>query len=68
MNETTVTNIKKIHGACKKYLRANGVAEYAGIGLSTVWYYVKIGKLRARVTVFIISEIVDLINNSINVG
>ena len=40
-----------------KYLRAKEVAEYLSIGLSTVWLYVKEGKLKttklsAGVTVF----------------
>lgn len=50
----------------KKYLRANEVAEYIGIGLSTVWLYAKQGKLTpkklsTRVTVFSIQEIDNLI-------
>ena len=72
MNEATQTNIIKTYGAGKKYLRANEVTEYMGIGLSTVWHYAKLGKLTpkkisARVTVFSISEIDDLINNSVEI-
>ena len=29
-----------------KFLRAKGVAKYFGIGESTVWYYLKIGKIK----------------------
>ena len=52
----------------KKYLRANEVKNYMGIGLSTVWHYAKIGKLTpkkisARVTVFSIDEVENLINS-----
>lgn len=43
-------------------LRAKEVAQYLGIGLSTVWLYAKQGKLRPiklseRVTIFNIKEI-----------
>lgn len=46
----------------KKYYRAKEVAEYLGIGISTVWFYAKTGLLHAkkitdRVTVFDIDEI-----------
>jgi len=52
----------------KKYLRAKEVAEYLGIGLSTVWFYAKQGKLTPkivskRVTVFSIDEIDKLMDN-----
>lgn len=52
----------------KKNLRAKGVAEYLSIGLSTVWLYVKQGKLHPhkiseRVTVFSIDEVNELINS-----
>ncbi len=48
-------------------MRAKEVANYMGIGLSTVWHYAKIGtltpkKLSPRVTVFSIEEIDNLIN------
>ncbi len=51
----------------QKYMRAKEVANYMGIGLSTVWHYAKIGtltpkKLSPRVTVFSIEEIDNLIN------
>ena len=46
----------------KKYLRAKEVAEFCGIGLSTVWLYAKQGKLTPkrvspRVTVFDVAEV-----------
>jgi predicted DNA-binding transcriptional regulator AlpA len=46
----------------KQYLRATEVAEYLGIGLSTVWLYAKQGKitplkLSSKVTVFSLKEI-----------
>lgn len=46
----------------QKYMRAKEVAEYFGIGLSTVWKYAKDGKLHPkklsdRVTVFSIEEL-----------
>jgi len=49
----------------KKYLRAKEVAQYLGIGLSTVWLYAKQNKLTpiklsARVTVFDKSELDSL--------
>ncbi len=52
----------------KKYLRAKEVAQYLGVGLSTVWHYAKMGKLTAkrisqRVTVFDIDEVNKLINS-----
>ena len=52
----------------KKYLRAKEVAEYLGIGLSTVWLYAKQGKLTPkvvskRVTVFSLDEIDKLMDN-----
>lgn len=51
----------------KKYLRAKEVAEYLGIGLSTVWLYAKQGKLTPkklsqRVTVFDVTEVETLFN------
>ncbi len=54
----------------KKHLRANEVAIYMGIGVSTVWLYVRQGKLTAkkissRVTVFDIDEINQFINTEI---
>jgi len=44
-----------------KHLRAKGMAKYLNIGLSTVWLYVKQGKLTPikisdRVTLFSIDE------------
>ncbi len=49
----------------KKFLRANEVADYFGIGLSTVWLFAKQGKihpkkLSPRVTVFDIVELNSL--------
>ena len=45
-----------------KFLRAKGVAKHFGIGESTVWYYLKIGKIKSkkiseRVTLFNLEEI-----------
>ena len=53
----------------KQYLRAREVAEYLGIGLSTVWLYAKQGKLNPkkvsqRVTVFDYSEVEAFVNAS----
>ncbi len=52
----------------KKHIRAKKVAKYIGVGLFTVWLYCQQGKLtakkiNARVTVFSIDEISDLVNN-----
>jgi predicted DNA-binding transcriptional regulator AlpA len=52
----------------KKYLRAKEVAQYLGIGLSTVWLYSKQGKLTPkklsqRVTVFSINDVDKLFDN-----
>ena len=46
----------------KKKYRAKELAEYLGVGLSTVWLYAKQGKITAmkissRVTVFDIDEV-----------
>jgi len=65
MNEELKKDIEKTYDARRKYLRAKEVAEYLGIGLSTVWLYAKEGKLTpkkisARVTVFSIDEIEKL--------
>lgn len=51
----------------EKYLRAKDVAEYLGIGLSTVWLYAKQEKITPiniskRVTVFKQSDIEAFIN------
>jgi len=48
-------------------MRAKQVAKYLGIGLSTVWYMAKEGKitpikLSERVTVFSLKEIDSLVN------
>ena len=45
-----------------KYMRARQLAEHLGIGLSTVWLYVKQGKITSkkisdRVTVFDVVEV-----------
>ena len=63
----TKQELNKLYDARKKYLRAKEVAEYMGIGLSTVWLYTSNGTLTAkkisqRVTVFSIDEIDNLIN------
>lgn len=46
----------------KKNYRAKELAEYLGVGLSTIWYWSKQGritplKLSSRVTVFSINEV-----------
>ncbi|MDH4943523.1 helix-turn-helix domain-containing protein [Sulfurimonas sp. C5] len=56
----------------KKYIRAKEVAQYLGIGLSTVWLYAKQGKLHPkkisdRVTVFEVSELDALFNSEVEV-
>ncbi len=45
-----------------KFLRAKGIAKYFNIGESTVWYYLKIGKIKSkkiseRVTLFDVDEV-----------
>lgn len=50
-------------------MRAKEVSEYMGIGLSTVWYWVKIGKIKSyrigdRVTIFKRSDLDALIESS----
>ena len=67
MSETITKQIEQKYTTRKKYLRASEVKSYLGIGLSTVWLYAKEGKLTpkkisARVTVFSIEEIDNLIN------
>ncbi|PHO12771.1 hypothetical protein CPG38_05755 [Malaciobacter marinus] len=56
MNSTLNENQKP------KYMRAKRLAEYLGIGLSTIWLYAKQGKITPikiseRVTVFDIDEV-----------
>ncbi|SFV53162.1 hypothetical protein MNB_SV-14-741 [hydrothermal vent metagenome] len=70
MSETLKKEIEKKYAVSRKCLRANEVAQYAGIGLSTVWHFAKIGKLTpkkisARVTVFDIDEVDALINGEV---
>ena len=67
MSDTLKQELNQKYGAGKKYLRANEVKDYLGIGLSTVWLYAKSGKLTPkkiskRVTVFDIDEVNELIN------
>lgn len=67
MSDTQTTELNKKYNAGKKYLRAKEVAEYLGIGLSTVWCYAKEGrlipkKISPRVTVFSVDEIDNLLN------
>ena len=62
----------------QKLLRANHVAKYLGIGLSTVWLYAKQGKITPikisdKVTAFYIDEIdkvfgIDEVKASLNGG
>ena len=35
-----------------KFLRAKGIAKHFGIGESTVWYYLKIGKIKSKKILF----------------
>ena len=65
MNESQKKQIEQTYGAGKKYYRAKDVAEYLGIGISTVWMYSSQGKLKpkklsARVTVFDIRDVEKL--------
>jgi predicted DNA-binding transcriptional regulator AlpA len=53
----------------KKYLRVSEVSEYLGIGVSTVWLYVKQGKFKTkklspRVTVFDVKEVEAFVKNA----
>ena len=57
----------------KENMRAKEVAEYIGIGLSTVWLYAKQGKLNPirlsnRVTIFKKSELDSFIDGQSEVG
>jgi len=68
MSITEQNELNERYDARKKYLRAKEVAEYMGIGLSTVWFYANNGtltpkKISSRVTVFSIDEINNLINS-----
>lgn len=52
----------------KQFYRAKEIVELYGIGLSTVYYYCKIGKLSpikmsARVTVYSAEDVHNLIND-----
>lgn len=72
MNNTNQTNkittskerniIMKNGNTTPKYLRPKELAEYLGIGLSTVWLYTKQGKIKRikisqKVTVFQVDEV-----------
>ena len=66
MSEATKKQIEQRYTTGKKYLRAKETAHYLSIGLSTVWLYAKQGKLTAkklsaRVTVFDIEELDNLL-------
>jgi prophage regulatory protein len=58
----------------KKFLRAKEVAQMLGIGISTVWYYVKIGnlpepiRLGKRVTVWKLSDLNEWMEERIGQG
>ncbi len=57
----------------KENMRAKEVAEYLGIGLSTVWLYAKQGKLNPirlsnRVTIFKKSDLDSFIDGQSEVG
>lgn len=50
-----------------KYLRPKELAEYLGIGLSTVWLYTKQGKIKRikisqKVTIFQVNEVEKALN------
>lgn len=67
MSNAEIKEIERKYDARKKFLRARDVAERLGIGLSTVWFYAKQGKLTpkkisSRVTVFSIDEVDNLID------
>jgi len=56
-----------------KVLRAKPMADYLGVGLSTIWLYAKQGKLTphkisAKVTVFSIDEANKLLGLDVEVG
>jgi len=62
MNNPLKKEIEQKYNVGKKFLRAKEVAEYLGIGISTVWLYAKQGKITAKklsvkVTVFDVNEI-----------
>ena len=51
----------------RRFMRAKEISEVYGVGLSTVWLYVKEGKLNPRkisqrVTVFKVAEVEALFN------
>lgn len=79
MNNTNQTNkittlkerniIMKNGNTIPKYLRPKELAEYLGIGLSTVWLYTKQGKIKRikisqKVTVFQVDEVEKALNLS----
>ena len=60
------------NNAVAENMRAKEAHKYLGIGLSTLWLFVKQGKIRAyklsdRVTIFKKSELDEFINASIEV-
>lgn len=59
--------IMKDKNATPKYLRLKELAEYLGIGLSTVWLYTKQGKIKRikisqKVTIFQVNEVEKALN------
>ena len=59
--------IMKDKNATPKYLRPKELAEYLGIGLSTVWLYTKQGKIKRikisqKVTIFQVNEVEKALN------
>lgn len=57
----------------KQNMRAKEAHKYLGVGLSTLWLYVKQGKIRAyklsdRVTIFKKDELDALIESSVEVA
>jgi len=69
MNKKIKKEIEQKYKMGSRTARAKQVAIYLGIGLSTVFYYARIGKLTpiklsSRVTVFSMDEVDALIDNS----
>lgn len=61
--------MKDVKTQTPKYMRAKDLAKHLGIGLSTVWYYVKIGRIKSiktssYITLFEVEEVEkSLFNN-----
>lgn len=61
--------MKDVKTQTPKYMRAKELSKHLGIGLSTVWYYVKIGRIKSiktssYITLFEVEEVEkSLFNN-----